>query len=240
MVSRSGTPKGRKGTRRTGPSPSSETPPPPSTPRTRQSPRVSGADRTPGPDRELAFQNLPPGGPPAGGMPGVAQFEALVQAFSLLSADTRRALTAQMGVPSTSSATTQSYDEDKIDGFYLNCIKPFIPVQLQSEIDSVEWAGIGSLSPKACCSLELRKPGEDEKLKDMLHGMWYKHRLDTSFKPQPAHVLELFQKQARGSCSRQGLPGATERPSPRLASARAPSRGAGLKAGPAGLSDSIS
>ena len=71
-------------------------------------------------------------------MPGVAQFEALVQAFDLLSADTRRALTAQMGVPSTSSATTQSYDEDKIDEFYLNCIKPFIPEQLRSEFDSAE------------------------------------------------------------------------------------------------------
>ena len=45
---------------------------------------------------------------------------------------------AQMGVTPTASATTQSYDEDKIDGFYLNCIKPYIPVQLQSEFDSVE------------------------------------------------------------------------------------------------------
>ena len=131
--------------------------------------------------------------PPAGGMPGVAQFEALVQAFNLLSADTRRALTAQMGVPSTSSATTKSYDEE-IDGFYLNCIKPFIPVQLQSEFDSVEWSDVGSLFSNACCSLELRKPGEDEKLKDILHGMWYEQRLDTRSKPQPAHVLELFKK----------------------------------------------
>ena len=42
--------------------------------------------------------------------------------------------------------------------------------------------------------MELRKPGEDEKPKDILHGMWFEQRLDTRSKSQPAHVLELFKK----------------------------------------------
>ena len=99
-----------------------------------------------------------------------------------------------MGVPPAASATTQQYDEDRIASFYANCISPYIPEQLRSEFDSVEWSDVGSLFTKAWHSLELRKPGEDEKLKDILHGMWFEQRLDTRSKPQPAHVLELFKK----------------------------------------------
>ena len=127
-------------------------------------------------------------------MPGVAQFEALVQALNTLPADTRRAITAHMGVPPATPTASQTYDEARIDSFYANCISPYIPEQLRSDIDSVEWSDVGSLFTKACHSLELRKPGEDDKLKEILHGMWFEQRLDTRSKAQPAHVLELFKK----------------------------------------------
>jgi hypothetical protein len=53
---------------------------------------------------------------------------------------------------------------------------------------------IDQLFSRACHSVELRKPGEDGAIKDMLHDMWYEQRLDTRSKPQPAHVLDLLKK----------------------------------------------
>ena len=130
----------------------------------------------------------------AAAAPQVAQFEALIQAFQMLPADICRTLSAQDGVSFASSNPTQSYDETRIDHFYANFIAPFIPEQLRSEFDAVEWSDIGSLFAKACCSLELRKPGEDGALRDILRDMWCESRLDTRSKPQPAHVLELLKK----------------------------------------------
>jgi hypothetical protein len=147
-----------------------------------------------GPGSSTVVPNPTSGAAATAAAPGVAQFEVLIQAFQLLPADIRRTLSAQDGVSLASSNSTQSYDETRIDDFYANCIAPFIPEQLRSEFDAVEWSDIGSLFTKACCSLELRKPGEDGALKDMLRDMWYESRLDTRSKPQPAHVLELLKK----------------------------------------------
>jgi hypothetical protein len=58
----------------------------------------------------------------------------------------------------------------------------------------VEWSEIDQLLTRACHSVELRKPGEDGAIKDMLRDMWYEQRLDTRSKPQPAHVLDLLKK----------------------------------------------
>jgi hypothetical protein len=66
-----------------------------------------------------------------------------------------------------------------MDSFYANCISPYIPEELRSEFDSVEWSDVGTLFSKVCHSLELRKAGEDEKLKDILHNFWFEQRLDT-------------------------------------------------------------
>ena len=127
----------------------------------------------------------------------------MVQALNTLPADIRRALTAQMGatiVPSTSQAA-QRYEDDRMDSFYANCIQPYIPDELRSEFDSVEWSDVGTLFSKVCHSLELRKPGEDEKLKELLHGYWFEQRLDTRSKAQPAHVLELFKKKPEAAAA---------------------------------------
>ena len=86
------------------------------------------------------------------------------------------------------------YDDTRIDDFYEQCIGPHIPEQLQSDIEAVEWSDIDQLFSGACHSLELRTPGNDGALKDMLRDMWYEQRLDTRSKPQPAHVQELMKK----------------------------------------------
>jgi len=88
-----------------------------------------------------------------------------------------------------------------MDDFYANCISPYIPEELRSEFDSVEWSDVGTLFSKVCHSLELRKSGEDEKLKDILHNFWFEQRLDTRSKPQPAHVLELFKKKPEAAAA---------------------------------------
>ena len=88
-----------------------------------------------------------------------------------------------------------------MDSFYANCIQPYIPEDLRSEFDSVEWSDVGTLFSKVCHSLELRKPGEDEKLKDILHNFWFEQRLDTRSKPQPAHVLELFKNKPEAAAA---------------------------------------
>ena len=106
-----------------------------------------------------------------------------------------------MGVPSATSAASQRYDEERMDSFYANCIQPYIPEDLRSEFDSVEWSDVGTLFSKVCHSLELRKSGEDEKLKDILHNFWFEQRLDTRSKPQPAHVLELFKKKPEAAAA---------------------------------------
>ena len=123
--------------------------------------------------------------------------EALVQAINLLPADIRRQLAAREGVPpssSSSSVATFRYDDTRLDDFYEQCIAPYIPEQLQADIEAVEWSEIDQLLTRACHSVELRKPGEDGAIKDMLHDMWYEQRLDTRSKPQPAHVLDLLKK----------------------------------------------
>ena len=43
--------------------------------------------------------------------------------------------------------------------------------EIQQSIDGVEWDDIGSLLSQACHKLELRKPGEDRHLRDLLDGM---------------------------------------------------------------------
>ena len=161
------------------------------------------AGQTPPPPagRALTVPGQTPGGESADPPPGVAQFEALVQALNTLPADTRRAISAHMGVPSATSAASQRYDEERMDNFYASCIQPFIPDDLRSDFDSVEWSDVGSLFTKACHSLELRKPGEDDKLKEILHGMWFEQRLDTRSKAQPAHVLELFKKKPEAAAA---------------------------------------
>ena len=78
--------------------------------------------------------------------------------------------------------------------FYEQCIAPYIPEQLQADIEAVEWSEIDQLLTRACHSVELRKPGEDGAINDMLRDMWYEQRLDTRSKPQPAHVLDLLKK----------------------------------------------
>ena len=191
MVAKGTPKKGRRGQQTS--TEGAETPPPGasgSRPRTRGS-----AEQTPPPaGGALTVPGQTPGGAPAGPPPGVAQFEALVQALNTLPADTRRAISAHMGVPSATSAASQRYDEERMDNFYASCIQPFIPDDLRSDFDSVEWSDVGTLFSKVCHSLELRKPGEDEKIKDILQPFWYEQRLDTRSKPQPAHVLELFKK----------------------------------------------
>ena len=159
MVASSTKKKGRRGQQTS--TEGAETPPPGasgSRPQTRGS-----AGQTPPPPagRALTVPGQNPGGGSADPPPGVAQFEALVQALNTLPADTRRAISAHMGVPSATSAASQRYDEERMDNFYANCISPYIPEELRSEFDSVEWSDVGTLFSKVCHSLELRKAGED-------------------------------------------------------------------------------
>ena len=63
------------------------------------------------------------------------------------------------------------------------------PRALQTDIEAVEWSEIDQLLTRACHSVELRKPGEDGAIKDMLRDMWYEQRLDTRLKPQPIPVV---------------------------------------------------
>ena len=67
-----------------------------------------------------------------------------------------------------------------------------MPSDIQQSIDNVEWDDIGSLLLQVCYKLELRKPGEDRHLRDLLDGMWYESRIDTRSLPQPGHVLDLM------------------------------------------------
>jgi hypothetical protein len=199
MVASSTKKKGRRGQQTS--TEGAETPPSGasgSRPQTRGS-----AGQTPPPPagRALTVPGQNPGGGSADPPPGVAQFEALVQALNTLPADTRRAISAHMGVPSATSAASQRYDEERMDNFYASCIQPFIPDDLRSDFDSVEWSDVGTLFSKVCHSLELRKPGEDEKIKDILQPFWYEQRLDTRSKPQPAHVLELFKKKPEAAAA---------------------------------------
>ena len=53
-----------------------------------------------------------------------------------------------------------------------------MPSDIKQSIDNVEWDDIGSLLSQACHKLELRKPGEDRHLRDLLDGMWYESRID--------------------------------------------------------------
>ena len=107
--------------------------------------------------------------------------EVLVQAINLLPADIRRLLAAREGVPPPppSSVATFRYDDTRLDDVYEQCIAPYIPEQLQADIEAVQWSEIDQLLTRACHSVELRKPGEDGAIKDMLRDMWYERRLDT-------------------------------------------------------------
>ena len=109
--------------------------------------------------------------------------EALVQAINLLPADICRQLAAREGVPpsSSSSVATFRYDNTRLDDFYEQCIAPYIPEQLQADIEAVEVSAINQLLTTACHSVELRMPGEDGAIKDMLRDMWYEHILDTTY-----------------------------------------------------------
>ena len=199
MVAKSTPKKGRRGGQ--SPNGGARTPSPGAAGST--GPRTRGADRQP-PEAAgaLTVPGQTPGGESADPPPGVAQFEAMVQALNTLPADIRRALTVQMGVPPpATSAASQRYDDERMDSFYANCISPYIPEELRSEFDSVEWSDVGTLFSKVCHSLELRRPGEDEKLKELLQGYWFEQRLDTRSKAQPAHVLELFKKKPEAAAA---------------------------------------
>ena len=67
-----------------------------------------------------------------------------------------------------------------------------MPSDIQQSVGNVEWDDIGSLLSQACHKLELRKPGEDRHLRDLLDGMCYESRIDTRSLPQPDHVLDLM------------------------------------------------
>ena len=160
MVASSTKKKGRRGQQTS--TEGAETPPPGAS-GSRPQTRGSAQTQTPPPPAggALTVPGQTPGGESADPPPGVAQFEALVQALNTLPADTRRAISAHMGVPSATSAASQRYDEERMDNFYANCISPYIPEELRSEFDSVEWSDVGTLFSKVCHSLVLRKPGED-------------------------------------------------------------------------------
>ena len=199
MVARSTPKKGRRGAQT--PTGDALTPPPGASD-ARPITRAGAAQQSPAPGGALAVPSQTPAGAPAGDPAGVAQFEAMVQALNTLPADIRRALTVQMGVPPpATSAASQRYDDERMDSFYANCISPYIPEDLRSDFDSVEWSDVGTLFSRVCHSLELRKPGEDEKLKELLHGYWFEQRLDTRSKAQPAHVLELFKKKPEAAAA---------------------------------------
>ena len=88
MVSRSTTSKGRRQTGKTS-TEGSETPPFGAHGALRKS-RDNEETQSPAPYGQLALQNPNPDTLLAGGVPGVAQLEALVQALNTLPADTRR------------------------------------------------------------------------------------------------------------------------------------------------------
>ena len=121
------------------PGPEANTPITPSSNTRSRAATASPASAGPtGPGSSTVVLNPTTGAAATAAAPGVAQFEALVQAFQLLPADIRRTLSAQDGVSLASSNSTQSYDETRIDDFYANCIALFIPEQLRSEFDAVK------------------------------------------------------------------------------------------------------
>ena len=73
--------------------------------------------------------------------------DALVQAINLLPVDICRSLSAREGVlpSSSSSVATFRYDDTRLDDFHEQCIAPYIPEQLQADIEAVEWSEISSL-----------------------------------------------------------------------------------------------
>ena len=77
---------------------------------------------------------------------------------------------AEQGSAPTSSSASSQHPDQKIEDFYECCIRPFVPSDIQQSIDNVEWDVIGPLLSQACHKLELRKPGEDCHLRDLLDG----------------------------------------------------------------------
>ena len=124
MVARGTSPKGRRGQQT--PTGDASTPPPGSSGTRPQTRGSANQQQSPAPGGVLTLPGQTPGGAPAGAPPGVAQFEALVQALNTLPADTRRAISAQigatMGIPPATSATSQRYDDERMDSFYARCI----------------------------------------------------------------------------------------------------------------------
>ena len=122
----------------------------------RNTPRKTGG----APAGGVLTQSNATGTAPAGATPGVAEMEALVQAINLLPADIRRQLAAREGVPQSSlssSVATFRYDDTRLDDFYEQCIAPYIPEQLQADIEAVEWSEIDQLLTK---SLPLRRTAQ--------------------------------------------------------------------------------
>ena len=125
--------------------------------------------------------------------------EALVQAINLLPADIRRLLAAREGVPPQSSSSSVApfrYDDTRLDDLYEQCIAPYIPEQLQAGIEAVEWSEIDQLLTRACHSVELRKPGEDGAIKDMLRDMWYEQIPDRN---RNRHMCWIFSRRTQPS-----------------------------------------
>ena len=146
MVSRKGTPKGRRAKDTATAGPGQQAAASPGSARNNQDGASTRASEA---RRQIADQNAPPPPPPAGLAAGVAQIEALVQALSTLPADTRRAITTQLGIPPpATSAASQRYDDERMDSVYANCIQVYIPEELRSEFDAVEWSDVGPLFSK--------------------------------------------------------------------------------------------
>ena len=93
-------------------------------------------------------------------------------ALRLLPPDIGQQLLSEQGSAPTSSSASKQHPDRKIEDFYECCIRPFVPSDIQQSIDNVEWDGIGPLLSQACHKLELRKPGEDRHLRDLLGGMF--------------------------------------------------------------------
>ena len=100
--------------------------------------------------------------------------------FQLLPPDIRQRLLAGQGSAPTSSSASSQYPDQTIEDFYECCVCLFIATQIQQSIENVECDDIGSLLSQACHKLELRKPGEDRHLCDLLDGMWYESRISSS------------------------------------------------------------